>query len=74
MKKNVGTIDRTIRGLVGIALLAAYFLGAVSGALGIVALVIGIAMLGTAAMGYCMPYSWLGINTCGVKQDSNPSA
>ena len=34
MKKNVGTIDRTLRGLVGVALLAAYFLGAVSGTLG----------------------------------------
>ena len=73
MTKNVGTIDRTIRGLVGVALLAAYFLGAVAGALGVVALVIGIAMVVTAAMGYCMPYTWLGIDTCG-KQDSKPSA
>jgi hypothetical protein len=74
MKKNVGTIDRTIRGLVGIALIAAFALGAVSGSLGIVALVIGIAMLATAAMGYCMPYSWLGIDTCAKKQDPKPSA
>ena len=74
MKKNVGTIDRTIRGLVGIALLAAYFLGAVSGTLGVVALIVGIAMLATAAMGYCMPYTWLGINTCGVKQDPKSPA
>lgn len=74
MKKNVGTIDRTIRGLVGVALLAAYFLGAVSGTLGIVALVIGIAMLATAAMGYCMPYTWLGVNTCGNRQDQKSSA
>ena len=74
MKKNVGTIDRTIRGLVGIALLAAYFLGAVSGALGIVALVIGIALLGTAVIGYCMPYTWLGIDTCGGKQGPKASA
>jgi len=73
MKKNVGTIDRTIRALVGIALLAAYFLGAVPGALGIVSIVVGIALLGTAAMGYCMPYTWLGINTCD-KQDPKPSA
>jgi len=74
MKKNVGTIDRTIRGLVGVALLAAFFLGAVQGVLGIVALVVGIAMLGTAAMGYCMPYTWLGIDTCAGKRDSHPPA
>jgi hypothetical protein len=29
MKKNVGTIDRTIRGLVGIAAIAAFALGLV---------------------------------------------
>jgi quinol-cytochrome oxidoreductase complex cytochrome b subunit len=74
MKKNVGTIDRSIRGLAGIALIAAFSLGAVQGALGIVALVIGIAMVGTAVIGYCMPYTWLGINTCGDGQDPKPSA
>ena len=73
MQKNVGTIDRAIRAVVGIALLAAYFLGAVGGTMGIVALVIGIVMLGTAALGWCPPYSLLGINTCGVKHDSNPA-
>ena len=62
MKKNVGTIDRAIR-----ALLAVYFLGALQGTLGIVALVAGIVMLATAAMGWCPPYSLLGINTCSVK-------
>jgi hypothetical protein len=43
------------------------------GALGIVALVAGIVMLGTAAIGWCPPYALLGINTCGVKQDPKPS-
>jgi len=70
MKKNVGTIDRSIRGLVGIALLAAYFLGAVQGTLGIVALVFGIVLLGTAAIGWCPPYTLLGINTCGTRHGS----
>ncbi len=74
MQKNVGSIDRAIRAVVGIVLLAVYFLGAVQGTLGIVALVAGIVMLGTAAIGWCPPYSLLGINTCGVKQDPKPSA
>lgn len=64
MKKNVGSIDRTIRALVGIALLAVFFLGTLQGVAGIVALVAGIVMLGTAAIGWCPPYALLGINTC----------
>ena len=74
MQKNVGSIDRAIRALVGIALLAAYLLGGIQDTLGIVALVAGIVMLGTAAIGWCPPYSLLGINTCGAKQDPRPSA
>ena len=73
MQKNVGSIDRAIRALVGIALLAVYLLDGIQGALGIVVLVAGIVMLGTAAIGWCPPYSLLGINTCGVKQDPKPS-
>ena len=68
MKKNVGTIDRSIRGLVGLALIAVYFLGAAQGTLGIVALVVGIVLLGTAVLGRCPPYSLLGINTCSVSK------
>jgi hypothetical protein len=67
MKKNVGTIDRTIRALVGIAAILAYVLGMVQGTLGIVALVVGVVMLGTAALSWCPPYALLGINTCGTK-------
>lgn len=67
MKKNVGTIDRSIRALVGIAAILAYVLGMVQGTIGIVALVVGIVMLGTAALSWCPPYALLGINTCGTK-------
>ena len=73
MKKNVGTIDRAIRALVGVGLLALFFLGGVQGTLGIVALVAGVVMLGTAAIGWCPPYSLLGINTCGVKHEPKHS-
>ncbi|MDJ0833792.1 MAG: DUF2892 domain-containing protein [Gammaproteobacteria bacterium] len=68
MKKNVGTIDRVIRGLVGIIAIAAFALGMLQGTLGIVALVVGIVLVGTAAIAWCPPYSMLGINTCGTKQ------
>lgn len=74
MQKNVGSIDRAIRALVGVALLAAYFLDAVQGTLGIVSLVAGIVMLGTAVIGWCPPYALLGINSCSVKQEPKTSA
>ena len=67
MKKNVGTIDRSIRAIVGILAIAAFAMGMVAGTLGIVTLVVGIAMLGTSVIGWCPPYALLGINSCGTK-------
>ena len=69
MKKNVGTIDRVIRAIVGIVAIAAYAMGMLQGTLGIVALVVGIVMLGTAAISWCPPYTLLGINTCSTKTE-----
>jgi hypothetical protein len=63
MKKNMGTIDRAIRAVVGIAAIAAYFVGWLTGTLAIIALVVGIVLLGTAAIRWCPPYDLLGINT-----------
>ena len=72
MTKNVGTADRVVRVLVGIAALAAFFLGVLEGALGIVALVVGIARLATAAIGWCGAYTLVGIRTCPIDKDSQP--
>ncbi len=63
MKLNIGTIDRVIRGIAGIAGIASYAMGMLSGTMGIVALVVGIVLLGTAAIGWCPPYALLGIDT-----------
>lgn len=68
MKKNVGGIDRGIRALAGIVLIAWSLFAVVGGALGIGMLVVGAVMLGTAAIGWCPPYALLGINTCSTKQ------
>ena len=70
MKKNVGTVERAIRAIVGIVALIAAFtmLDVLAGAtLGIVAVVVGVVMLGTAAIGWCPPYAIFGISTCSVK-------
>ena len=63
--KNVGQTDRMIRAVVGVvALIAAFML---AGALKWVALIVGVLMLATSAMGSCPPYQILGINTCKTK-------
>jgi hypothetical protein len=67
MKQNVGTIDRIVRGIAGIALIASYALEMVAGTAGIVMLVIGIVLLGTVITGWCPPYLLMGINTKGTE-------
>lgn len=63
-KTNMGGMDRGIRAIVGIILLALYFMGTVTGALGWVALIVGIVMLATAVIGWCPAYMPFGIKTC----------
>lgn len=63
MKPNMGTADRTIRAIIGIAALAAWPLGLVEGTLGIIALVVGVVLIATVVTGWCPPYDLLGINT-----------
>lgn len=59
MKANVGSIDRTIRILVGIALIAAALLGLI-GAWGW----IGLVPLATGVFRFCPAYLPFGIRTC----------
>jgi hypothetical protein len=62
MTTNVGGIDRVLRIVAGVVLLA---LGAF-GPLGWWGL-IGLVPLGTALIGFCPVYPLLGINTCPAK-------
>jgi hypothetical protein len=59
MKRNIGTVDRTVRVLLGITLLALVFVGPQTqwGWLGLIP-------LATAALNWCPLYSVLGISTC----------
>ena len=61
MKRNVGTIDRIIRIVLGISLIA----GALTGYIGWWGW-IGVVPLATGLMSSCLLYSLLGINTCPV--------
>ena len=62
MTKNVGSIDRLLRAVIGLTLIALAATGTVGwwGWLGVVPLI-------TAAVGWCPPYSQLGWNTCSAK-------
>jgi len=62
MKTNAGTLDRTLRIVAGIALVALAATGTV-GAWGW----IGVVPLATGLLGYCPAYSLFGINTCSRK-------
>lgn len=65
LKKNVGTIDRALRVIVGLALLAAWFIYPEAPYRW--AFLIGIVPLLTALVSSCPLYSILGISTCPVK-------
>ena len=62
MKTNEGTLDRAMRVLAGIVLLALLYTGTIGiwGWLGLVPLL-------TGAIGWCPLYTVLGIKTCPVK-------
>ena len=63
MNANVGTVDRTIRIIVGIVLIAAAATGKI-GAWGY----IGVLPLLTGVLRVCPAYSLIGMQTCGTKK------
>lgn len=64
MTPNVGNIDRIARAVVGVVLLALALFGGLTGVGFWLALVVGVAMLGTATMKFCPAYTVLGFKTC----------
>lgn len=64
--KNVGTIDRALRIIVGLALLLGFFMN--MGASYSWLYLFGIIPLATGIFGSCALYSVFGINTCSMKK------
>mgnify|MGYP000095926059 FL=1 len=62
MKMNAGTIDRALRVLAGLVLIAL----AATGTVGMWGW-IGVVLVATGAIGFCPAYTLLGINTCPMK-------
>jgi uncharacterized membrane protein len=61
MKVNVGTVDRVLRVLVGLALITA----AATGRIGVWGW-LGVVPLATGLFRFCPAYTLLGMNTCGT--------
>lgn len=64
MTKNVGAVDRAVRLVIGIALLALAFLHVVTGTMAIVAYIAGAVALVTGFVRFCPVWSIFGVNTC----------
>ncbi len=63
MKTNVGGIDRILRAVIGLALIALTLAGTIGvwGWIGVVPLL-------TAALGFCPLYTMLGFSSCPMKK------
>lgn len=68
-KKNMGTADRAIRLIIGVALLAAFFL--FPEASWRYFALIGIVPIATALMSSCPLYSIFGLSTCPIEKKAN---
>ncbi|AVO37446.1 YgaP family membrane protein [Pukyongiella litopenaei] len=64
MARNMGTLDRSARAILGLVLLACAYLTGAGSLPGIAAAVAGIVMLVTAAVGFCPLYRLVGLRSC----------
>ena len=71
MERNVGTIDRVIRIVLGIVLVALGLSHTVTGGLAVAAYVVGAVALVTGVVRYCPAWSILGMRTCPLKPSPN---
>jgi uncharacterized membrane protein YkgB len=63
MKKNMGTVDRTIRTLAVLAIALLYFTGHIGGTLAIVLGIVAVAFLVTSLVAWCPAYLPFGLST-----------
>lgn len=68
MTKNVGSVDKVVRVVAGIALVA---VGIVLGGAWWAAAAVGAVLLFTATTSFCGLYTLLGVNTCKVKNSNS---
>jgi len=69
MKKNVGTIDKVIRILIALLIIALYFTNIITGTLGIILLIVAAIFILTSLFSICPIWMLLGLSTC--KKEEN---
>ena len=67
MKKNMGTIDITIRLVIAAIVIILYFTHVISGTIAIILLIFAGVFILTSLLSFCPLYLPLGINTRGKK-------
>lgn len=70
--KNVGTIDRIMRALPIVIVVALYFLDILTLSWAIGLGVVSLMLLATSLMGVCSIYYLLGYSTCPISGQANP--
>ena len=71
MKKNVGKLDTLLRLILGLALIAAYFMHLTEGTVGIVLSVFGLVLILTGTIGFCPLYLPFNIKTKSKEEKEN---
>ncbi len=71
MKKNMGTVDRTIRIIAALVIAVLLLTGSLGGVLGVVLGIVALAFLVTSAIGFCPGYLPFKIST---KREAPPAA
>ena len=64
MGKNVGTVDRALRVIAGLALIAVFLFGGLASPWNWIALVVAVVLVGTSLIGFCPAYRLVGIRSC----------
>jgi len=63
MKKNMGTLDRSIRTVIAVIIGILYFTGQISGTPATILIIIAIIFLLTSIIGWCPAYTLFGFST-----------
>ncbi len=68
MKKNMGTIDKSVRIVLALVAVVLFFTNVITGVLGIVLLVLAGVFVLTSLISFCPLYWPFGISTCKKKE------
>ena len=63
MKKNMGTVDKTIRTIVALIIVGLYLFNVISGTLAVILLIVAAIFLLTSIFSFCPLYALFGFST-----------